>query len=251
MFRAYRRIPEAIKLLEQLRERQELLLGSHHWSTLDTLMQLGLAYQDAGNTDQALLLFHQSVSRLESQSFLHLNAGQMMFNLCACLEQLQKYDQAEVWRRKWVAALKVRGASESEPYAVELLALGRNLLRQNKYADAEPFLRESLTVLPNASRAHPRGVTVLSPAWTTANTQALLGAALLGQRKYAEAEPFLVQGYEAMVKSYKEFESHFKDSDVDDAHRDILERLVQLYREWGNADQEARGRKELEAAPKK
>ena len=35
-------------------------------------------------------------------------------------------------------------------------------------------------------------------AWTTFNTQSLLGAALLGQKKYADAEPLLLKGYEGM-----------------------------------------------------
>jgi eukaryotic-like serine/threonine-protein kinase len=32
-------------------------------------------------------------------------------------------------------------------------------------------------------------------AWATFRTQSLLGGALLGQKKYAAAEPLLVQGY--------------------------------------------------------
>jgi hypothetical protein len=35
-------------------------------------------------------------------------------------------------------------------------------------------------------------------AWTTFNTQSLLGAALLGQERYADAEPLLLKGYEGL-----------------------------------------------------
>jgi hypothetical protein len=35
-------------------------------------------------------------------------------------------------------------------------------------------------------------------SWLTFNTQSLLGGALLGQKKYAEAEPLLVKGYEGL-----------------------------------------------------
>jgi hypothetical protein len=31
--------------------------------------------------------------------------------------------------------------------------------------------------------------------WTIFNTRSLLGDALMGQKKYAEAEPLLLQGY--------------------------------------------------------
>ena len=35
-------------------------------------------------------------------------------------------------------------------------------------------------------------------AWSTFNTQSKLGGVLLGQKKYADAEPLLLQGYEGM-----------------------------------------------------
>ena len=35
-------------------------------------------------------------------------------------------------------------------------------------------------------------------AWTTFNTKSMLGEALLGQKRYAEAEPLLLAGYRGM-----------------------------------------------------
>ena len=61
------------------------------------------------------------------------------------------------------------------------------LFRDLFLAAAEPLLRESLAI--SAKQA--------PDAWFTFNTQALLGGALLGQKKYAEAEPLLLRGYEA------------------------------------------------------
>jgi len=43
----------------------------------------------------------------------------------------------------------------------------------------------------------------LPDPWTTFNTQSLLGGALLGQKKYAEAEPLLLAGYEGMKQREK------------------------------------------------
>jgi hypothetical protein len=40
-------------------------------------------------------------------------------------------------------------------------------------------------------------------SWLTFNAQSLLGGALLGQRKYAEAEPLLRKGYEGMKQREK------------------------------------------------
>ena len=56
------------------------------------------------------------------------------------------------------------------------------------WTEAEPILRECLAI---REKAEP-------DAWTTFNTKSMLGGALLGQKKYAEAEPLLRAGYEGM-----------------------------------------------------
>jgi hypothetical protein len=60
-------------------------------------------------------------------------------------------------------------------------------------ARTTPPLRECLTIHEKQEPA----------AWTTCNTQSLLDGALLGQKKYADAEPLLLQGYEGMKKREK------------------------------------------------
>jgi hypothetical protein len=68
--------------------------------------------------------------------------------------------------------------------AFALAALVMYLLAQNKFAEAEPLLRECLAV---RTKNRPDD-------WTMFSARALLGAALVGQGKYAEAEPLLLQG---------------------------------------------------------
>ncbi len=78
--------------------------------------------------------------------------------------------------------------------------------------------------------------------WTTFHTRSLLGGALLGQQKFADAEPRLLNGYEGMKQRAKTIPSQGK-------HRltEAADRLVQLYEATGKKDQAARWRKELEA----
>lgn len=52
------------------------------------------------------------------------------------------------------------------------------------------FLRESLAI---REKTQP-------DAWTTFDSKSLLGGALLGQKKVADAEPLLLAGYEGMKK---------------------------------------------------
>ncbi len=80
-------------------------------------------------------------------------------------------------------------------------------------------------------------------AWQTFNTKSLLGGALLGQKKYADAEPLLLAGYEGMKQREKTIPEQGKVR-IPEA----IERLVQLYEATGKKDDAAKWRKELAAA---
>jgi hypothetical protein len=71
-----------------------------------------------------------------------------------------------------------------------------------------------------------------------------LGACLLGQKKYAEAEPLLLKGYEGLRQHEERIPASFRRTRLTEA----LGRLVQLYDEWAKPDEAAKWRKELEAA---
>jgi hypothetical protein len=77
----------------------------------------------------------------------------------------------------------------------------------------------------------------------------MLGGALLGQKKYAEAEPLLSKGCQGMKDLEDKIPPQGKVRLVE-----ALERLVQLYEATGRKDEAAQCRKRLlqaEEAPKK
>jgi TolA-binding protein len=78
-----------------------------------------------------------------------------------------------------------------------------------------------------------------------ANARSLLGAALLGLKRYAEAEPLLLAG----VQGLKDDEQAIppQGTNVSDA----MGRLVEFYRATGRADEAERWQKELEARGKR
>ena len=80
-------------------------------------------------------------------------------------------------------------------------------------------------------------------AWTTFNTQSLLGGALLGRKQYAEAGPLLLDGYRGMKERAASIppQGAFRISGA-------LERLVNLYEARGDASEAAAWRSKLEAA---
>jgi tetratricopeptide (TPR) repeat protein len=232
------RTPEAIALYEQVREARVKKPGADIPEALRTLHGLALAYHAAGKMEQALSLFQEAAAGVEKHQFKLRSAKWIIHNLCLCLELLGQYDQAEAWRRKWLAAAQANHGPESLEYACVrgLTGLGSNLLQQKKYADAESILRESLVVLE----------TKAPEVWDRFVAQSMLGAALLGRKKYAEAEPHLVQGYQGMNKTAPSRGDRSLPPTPGQLRTEGLERLVQLYDAWGKPDQATKWRKELE-----
>ena len=91
-------------------------------------------------------------------------------------------------------------------------------LRQKKYADAEKDLRE---LVANFEKNAPG-------LWPAFEARSLLGESLLGQKKYDEAEKYLIEGYNGLELQAKQIPKEDQDclTEGDD-------RLVRLYEEWG------------------
>ena len=103
------------------------------------------------------------------------------------------------------------------------------LLLEKKPAEAELKLRECLTIRQK----------IQPDDWTTFDTESILGEALLDQKKFADAEPLLLSGYEGMKQREDTIPSQ------DKPHlTQALERLVRLYEAWGKPDKAAKWRKD-------
>jgi eukaryotic-like serine/threonine-protein kinase len=81
--------------------------------------------------------------------------------------------------------------------------------------------------------------------WLSFHTMSQLGAALAGQKKYAEAEPLLVEGYEGMKKREAQIPPEGRPRLAEAA-----ERLVQLYEATGRDELAAQWRKRRDEAKK-
>ena len=99
-----------------------------------------------------------------------------------------------------------------------------------KYAEAESVVRASLAIEEKQS---PNG-------WWTFQTRAMLGASLLGQRKYEAAEPLLLSAYEGMKQHADQMPGGGKQY-----LREALQRLAQLYEETSRPGQAAEWKKQL------
>jgi tetratricopeptide (TPR) repeat protein len=226
-----RKLDLALPLYQDTLKLRTAKLGADHPDTLMSMNNLAGAYQEGGKLDLALPLFEEAAAGMEKRRFQHLHAARTVNNLISCQERLKQFDQAEPWRRKWLAVVKKRSGAESAASADELAALGSNLLQQENWTNAEAVLCECLAIRVQRQ----------PDAWTTFNTQSMLGGALLRQKKYADAEPLLLKGYEGMKQRTEKMPPQTKDARL----REALERMVQLYDAKNESEEAAKWRKEL------
>jgi serine/threonine protein kinase/Flp pilus assembly protein TadD len=128
---------------------------------------------------------------------------------------------------------KLHGSAD--PSTVNAIALlGMSLIHQSKWIEAEPILRECLSV---RLKRQPDD-------WSTFNIKSLLGGSLLGQFRHAEAEPLVVSGYEGM----KARESTIPVTAKLRLH-EAAERVVRLYEAWAKPEQAMQWRTRLSRDP--
>jgi tetratricopeptide (TPR) repeat protein len=111
-----------------------------------------------------------------------------------------------------------------------LAARVMTLLVEGKFAEAEPLARECLAL---------REI-MIPDDWRTFNARSMLGGSLLGQKKYAEAEPLLLSGYQGLKQREDKIPAA-----GNMRPREAFQRLVQLYEDTGRPDQAAQWKKLL------
>ncbi|MBI1850286.1 MAG: tetratricopeptide repeat protein [Planctomycetes bacterium] len=133
--------------------------------------------------------------------------------------QLSKTDEAVALLGEVLESNRATLPKESLELAASLATLSQTYLEWKAWDAAEPVIRECLSI---REKAEP-------DAWTTFSSKSLLGAALLGQTKLAEAEPLLLEGYRGIKQ---------REASIPPRGRtrllESLERLVQLYEATGN-----------------
>jgi serine/threonine protein kinase len=132
-------------------------------------------------------------------------------------------------------------------FALRSQALGRE--HPDSLASMEDLARalNAVGALPKVESVRRQIVAVyetISPdAWVTFQGRSMLGENLLRQKKYADAEPLLLAGYQGM----KARESKILVPYAQQLIREAAARLVALYDAWGKKDKAEEWRKKLDA----
>ncbi len=177
---------KAIALYEESLKGTEALFGRDNENTAFIIAYLGKNYHKAGQIDKAVPLLEETWQNVRKYPDLMHFAP----DLVDCYIKQGKNDQAAQLAKTLIPKATKGDPEDKRLYAGELANKGRALLDKQKFAEAEPLLRECLTLREK-----------LQPGeWLTYNTQSMLGYALMGQKKYDEAEPLLIAGYEGLKK---------------------------------------------------
>jgi tetratricopeptide (TPR) repeat protein len=205
-------------LFEQCLKKRQTIIEQDNGATAACMAKIAWTNAMVGNLDESLNLYVKAVELFEA------TVGPQHLATCGCIkdhaEVLQRAGKLDEADRILRLALE-RGRKLDRPGAKILTALildhlGRNLLLQRKYSEAEFVLRETTDI----------HATYRPNVWRRFSNISLLGGALLGQKQYAAAEPLLLQGYEGMEQRYDLMQAAWK-------YRlpEAAEFLVRLYEE--------------------
>ena len=230
-YKATGRLPEAITLYERVRDARIAKLGSEHPDTVTTLNNLAVLYWSTKQLDKSVPLFENLLKWKEAKLGRRAYETQRTVgNLGVNYKDSGRLDKAiplleEAYRSRGKfpnlrgvgvplleAYTKAGRSAEVAKLVPEQLAEARKafpkdspqlagalaqfsvfLLQLKAFADAEPVLRECLAI---REKTQP-------DLWSTFSTKSMLGGALLGQKKYTDAEPLIVAGYLGMKAARK------------------------------------------------
>jgi eukaryotic-like serine/threonine-protein kinase len=209
-------------------------LGPDHPDTLRSMHSLALSYTALGRHADALKL-HAETLALRKAKLSPNNPETLlsMHHLAAAYQDAGRLPEALPLFEETLALRKAKLSPGHPDTLTSLNSLAEAYLIAQRWADAESVLRECLTI---CDQKRPDD-------WQRFHAQSLLGAALLAQQKYVDAEPLLVQGYDGMKQRADKIPVNAKG-----CLPEALERLVRLYDATGRPQETAKWRKELKAA---
>jgi hypothetical protein len=218
------RLDKSVPLFEAALQQNERAFGPKHPNTIKIAANLGVNYAGAGRLSEGLPLLEMAYQASKERPGSEWIGGELLFTSIKAADPAKPGDVLKIATlvKELIANARKALPEDSPQLAGQLAQFGLMLLEVQAWNEAEPLIRESLTI---REKIQPE-------VWTTFNAKSLLGAALLGQQQYAEAEPLLLAGYRGMRDREASIPPQ-GETRIPEA----LERLVQLYEATGDASQ--------------
>jgi tetratricopeptide (TPR) repeat protein len=230
---------EAIKLQEEVLTLRRKVSGPEHPDTLTAMANLSFSYSEAGRRDEALKLreellpLSRKINGPEHPQTLNIIAG-----LATSYREAGKFEQAASLLEAGLPVARKRLPHDDVVTGVMLCEFGLAKLNAKAFAGAEPPFREGLAILQK----------LIPDSLATLCGRSDLGAALLGQKKFAEAEPLLLASFAGLKKREKTIPAGRR-------YRltEVVDRLIELYTATDKPDEVTKWRREranyADAAP--
>jgi tetratricopeptide (TPR) repeat protein len=181
---------KAEALYSQTLEIQRRVLGPEHPDTLLSMGNLASTCTEEGKFEEAEALFVRTVEI--SRRVLgpeHTNTLAFLSDFATLYQRQGKNAPAEGLLAEVLAGRRHTMGSEHMDTMLAAIELALAHIADGKYAESLPLARE---VLEFNERTQPND-------WHRFCAMSLLGACLAGQKKYADAEPLLLEGYQGML----------------------------------------------------
>lgn len=258
---------QAEPMLDEALAMRRRIVGEDDGGVAQTLRHLAALKLERGDYPRSESLYREALAIQDANGIYESpDRADMLNDLAVLLEYEGKdqgieaiYDEAlTLWRRI--------GGNEHTSVATVLSNKGKWLADHGRYAEADACYEEGLAIrrkrlgdnhplvavilykqasLHNLQGDHARAGRLaresagileqrLPPGhWRKGYADSILGAALAGQGRYAEAEPLLVESYPVLAASIGERAK---------PTQEIVESLVSLYQGWGRPEEERRYR---------
>ena len=226
---------EAVPLYETALSSSKSRLGPSHPFTLLIMYDLAWAYDKMGRSADALLLLAETLKgSVTVYGPYHPTTFFRLVYTIVATERSERWAEAAILHAKHVELLRRKLPPDHPDLAQNLYNFGNCQLKAGNPAAAEGPLCECLHIFDQK----------LPDDWRRFSTIALVGQSLLGQKKYSDAEPFLLKGYEGM-KTREKGIPHEKSSALPEA----ADRLIELYTAMNRPDDAGKWRSERAKYP--
>jgi tetratricopeptide (TPR) repeat protein len=220
---------QAEALFSQTLEIQRRVLGPEHPETLGSMGNLADVYDYQGKYAQAEALYSQTLGiarRVLGPE--HPNTLGFLTDFASMYQHQGKYALAQTYAAQALAGRRHALGPEHPDTMASAADLALAYISQGKFAESEPLAREAMEF---NRKKQPDD-------WQGFRAETLLGASLAGQKKYVDAEPLLLEGYQGMVARKDKIEV------ANWYHLDrAREWIVQLYQAWGKPGKAAEWKK--------
>jgi len=215
----------AITLAKQVLEKRETTLGPTHPDTVLAIHSVACIYLAAGRFEESIA-WHQTPLKAMPEN------GGVRKHYARALQGAGKLEEADYQLRKALEIAQRTSDRTSRERGVGQAQtnLAFNLLLQGRYVEAESMARAVLAL-----------VELKRPdSWDCFLVKSLVGGALLGQQRYREAEPLLVEGYEGIRQREAGMDPSFKLWVIK-----AYERMVTFYEETNQPEKARQVREEI------